>query len=219
MQTSRNRLEASQLEGFRPVELTGYIALPDTQKSKNQTTKNVTLPDVVAVRIRQARERKGLSFSDLHKVTGISRTALHDYESGRTKPGARELGLLCEAMRVTPNWLLLGTEDPFKERRGLKALLQLRSGPAMLAVSTLILPIAMGTFNEDELEALLTLIATILEAQDKDLYRRFSAMAEIFAEQMGSGTEAEVLAFSARAKEPGFWPHLESEVQERLKQY
>lgn len=185
-------------------------------KPQDKATEYLSLPDAVTVRIRQARERSGLSFSDLHKVTGISRTALHDYESGRTKPGSRELGLLCEAMRVTPNWLLFGTEEPFKERRGLKSLLKLRSGPAMVAASSLILPIAVGSFGEEELEALLTLIGTMLEAQDKELYRRFSVIAEIFAELMGTGTEAEVLAVSAKAKEPGFWDKLEREVQERI---
>jgi transcriptional regulator with XRE-family HTH domain len=41
---------------------------------------------------------------------GISRTALIGYEQGSSSPGLREVRLLCEVLRVTPNWLVYGTE-------------------------------------------------------------------------------------------------------------
>jgi transcriptional regulator with XRE-family HTH domain len=42
---------------------------------------------------------------------GISRMSMIRYESGENTPGAREIRVLCDALWVTPNWLLLGTID------------------------------------------------------------------------------------------------------------
>lgn len=45
---------------------------------------------------------------------GISRTAIIGYEQGSTKPGLREIKLLCEVLRVSPNWLIYGTDAAAK---------------------------------------------------------------------------------------------------------
>lgn len=86
---------------------------------------SISLPQIddgVGSRIRQAREGKGWTqlvlsnrtrFDDPEKK-GISRTVIVGYEAGTHKPGAREIRLLCEALHVTPNWLLFGTENPFE---------------------------------------------------------------------------------------------------------
>lgn len=46
---------------------------------------------------------------------GISRQSLVRYESGDTMPGARELRILCDALWVPANWLLLGKVDSMTE--------------------------------------------------------------------------------------------------------
>lgn len=69
--------------------------------------------DGVAVHLKRARFEKGLSVRELHEKTGISQAVLYGYEGGKTKPGARELTLICQALRVSPNVLLFGSEDPF----------------------------------------------------------------------------------------------------------
>ncbi len=69
-------------------------------------------------RIRAAREARGLSQTALAARTqmgdstgkGVGRTVLFGYESGKFRPGAREIRLLCQALSVTPNWLILGDE-------------------------------------------------------------------------------------------------------------
>jgi transcriptional regulator with XRE-family HTH domain len=63
----------------------------------------------------RARTKAGLSISDLHDKTQISRAVLLGYERGRTRPGAREIKLLCEALKITPNKLIFGTEEPFEK--------------------------------------------------------------------------------------------------------
>ncbi|HGL6718391.1 helix-turn-helix domain-containing protein [Burkholderia contaminans] len=68
--------------------------------------------DVIAIQLKASREARGLSVSQLHASTGIARTALHDYEAGRYKPGANEIRKLCEALGITPNKLLTGRDNP-----------------------------------------------------------------------------------------------------------
>lgn len=42
---------------------------------------------------------------------GISKASIVRYEGGDSFPGARELRILCDALWITPNWLLLGAID------------------------------------------------------------------------------------------------------------
>lgn len=78
--------------------------------------------DGIGERVKTAREGRQWTQAILSTRTkladpngeGISRTVLVGYESGKYKPGARELRLLAEALHVTPNWLLYGTEKPLR---------------------------------------------------------------------------------------------------------
>lgn len=79
------------------------------------------LDEGIGSRIRQARERRGWTQNVLsvrsrmtdQEQKGISRTVIVGYEAGTHKPGAREIKLLCEALKISPNWLLFGQENPF----------------------------------------------------------------------------------------------------------
>jgi transcriptional regulator with XRE-family HTH domain len=104
--------------------------------------------DALGERIREAREGRGWTQQILSNRTkiadpndeGISRTVLVGYEAGKTKPGAREIRILAEALNVTPNWLLLGNMTPTKAEMPSLAFLEggnelekaLRIGLAML---------------------------------------------------------------------------------------
>ncbi|MDD5176061.1 MAG: helix-turn-helix transcriptional regulator [Sterolibacterium sp.] len=173
--------------------------------------------DGLAIRIRIARERKGLSLSKLHEQSGISKTALHDYESGRTKPGARELKILCELLEITPNLMIFGTEEPLKPREGLRSLVKLRSGPAMFVAAMFLIPIIAASLDEDQIESLLVLVASLLEARDKETYRNVSAIAEVVAEQFGTGSPAEIAALSQKVNDPVFMAELQAKVLARVK--
>lgn len=84
----------------------------------------IAAPDRFAKEIgeRIAAARNGLGFSQqaLHVRTkladpekiGISRAVLSLYETGTNKPGAREIRILCNTLKVSPNWLLYGSESP-----------------------------------------------------------------------------------------------------------
>lgn len=80
--------------------------------------------DGVGDRIRHARERRNWTQEALSRITkqldvdgkGISRSVLAYYEKGRFRPGTRELRILYSALGLTPNWLVLGEEDPHRLR-------------------------------------------------------------------------------------------------------
>ncbi|HJV82452.1 helix-turn-helix transcriptional regulator [Noviherbaspirillum sp.] len=75
----------------------------------------------IGERLREAREAKGLTQSQLAELTkradkdhkGISRAVVSLYEAGTNRPGPKELRLLCESLRVTPSYLIYGNNDPF----------------------------------------------------------------------------------------------------------
>jgi transcriptional regulator with XRE-family HTH domain len=75
--------------------------------------------DEIGERIRATRKVLDISVDELAALTalcdqrrgaGISRATIYAYEANDSKPGARELRILCEALDVSPNWLLLGQE-------------------------------------------------------------------------------------------------------------
>lgn len=74
--------------------------------------------NTIGVRLRAAREARGLSQTALATRTkladvtgkGVARTVLVGYEAGTFRPGAREIRLICQALSITPNWLILGAE-------------------------------------------------------------------------------------------------------------
>lgn len=85
---------------------------------ENSTPPRPLPEDGIADRLRIVRERLGLTQAEFALRTkdhdpegrGVSRTVLVGYESGKFKPGARELRAICDAFKVTPQWLLYGSE-------------------------------------------------------------------------------------------------------------
>ena len=141
------------------------------------------MPDIIAVEIQRARQDAGLSVAELSKATGISKAVLHGYERGRTKPGARELRLLSETLRVSPNRLLLGTDDFETERPRFTALYRkFRTRPGLInIVGTILFPMAVGLLDEHEAESLLTLIDSLIRSKDPVTGRRMAVLATVMA--------------------------------------
>ena len=131
------------------------------QKSMAITTQSADPTDLVAFELKKAREASGMSFSDLHRITGLSRTTIHQYESELRKPGAREIRLLCDALRVTPNQLLYGTEQPFKEKSRLHALLDVSNED----LRTARLAMFLTMLNKNERDAWITLLGESIKSR------------------------------------------------------
>lgn len=74
-------------------------------------------------RLHETRESMRLTQGDLANLTksldadekGISRAVISLYEAGTNRPSPREIRLLCESLRVTPNYLIYGDDNPFDE--------------------------------------------------------------------------------------------------------
>ncbi|WP_162241060.1 helix-turn-helix domain-containing protein [Acidovorax sp. Leaf78] len=81
-------------------------------KSAAPTEKLVLYPELV-----QAREKLGLTQAQLASESGVSLSAIKSYEIGRTFPGAREIRQLCKVLKLTPNKLLFGVDDPFSSQQ------------------------------------------------------------------------------------------------------
>lgn len=94
-----------------------------TDDAKTPTSSvNPAPEDGMGYRIKDRRKELGLSVEQLSALTvkfdhwkskGVSSASIFRYEKvgpDGSLPGAREICLLCAALNVTPNWLLLGDE-------------------------------------------------------------------------------------------------------------
>lgn len=90
-------------------------------QNDNKNTKIKVPEDDLGARIREIREKKGLTQEALSILTkypqidpegrGLSRPSIVGYEQGKNLPDARGLRLLSTALEVTPSWLVLGKYD------------------------------------------------------------------------------------------------------------
>lgn len=173
-------------------------------------------PDIIAIELRRARESRGLTHTDLHRITGISRSVLFGYETGRTKPGAKELRLLSEALQVNPNRLLFGNDEPFKPRTGLRSIVKLRNSPMGILAATIIFPVVFATLDDDQLESILVLLSSLIEARDKDAAKKITAFAEVMSEIIGDGSPESMSEIAAKSKDPNFMEALNKKMEEKL---
>lgn len=75
----------------------------------------------LGLRLKESRENERLTQGELADRTkladieniGITRNVISFIESGRTQPAPRDIRLLCEALRISPNFLIYGNDNPF----------------------------------------------------------------------------------------------------------
>jgi transcriptional regulator with XRE-family HTH domain len=77
---------------------------------KTQEDKNASHSDF-ATRLKQLRLQKGLSQSDLGKITNTHYTQIGRYELGKAKPSSETLKLLADALDVSSDYLYDGVEE------------------------------------------------------------------------------------------------------------
>lgn len=59
-------------------------------------------------RVKQAMSEQGISQSELVKLTGISRSGISQYLSGKNIPRQKALTAIADALNVSPEWLVEG---------------------------------------------------------------------------------------------------------------
>ncbi|HEY8414796.1 MAG TPA: helix-turn-helix transcriptional regulator, partial [Thermaerobacter sp.] len=67
---------------------------------------------IIAVRIRERRERLGWTQAEPAQATGTTRATVGNYEAGRREPDAATLLRLARALGTSVSYLLGETDDP-----------------------------------------------------------------------------------------------------------
>lgn len=163
--------------------------MPDTKKPPAIDA----LAKEIGERIAKARNGLGWSQQALQAHTrivdpenkGVSRAVLSLYETGVNKPGARELRLLCDALKVTPNWLLYGTDTPASAIQ--PSLEFMRDNDLKLSTR---LAFAMLAIDPKEREAIATVVFSLLEKQLGDI--KLSSLMTM-ASMLHDGLQKEIL--------------------------
>lgn len=169
------------------------------QPTRTAASSKVAVPeDEVGKRIQQKRNEFGWSQSGLAERTkhadangeGISRTVISGYETGEYKPGARELRILCETLKVSPNWLLYARETPFEVLQ--PSLEMTRVGAHEHEASVpMRLAFAMWALDRHERDALYSLVLSMAGRKLGD--RKLSGLM-LFASMINDGVVKELKA-------------------------
>jgi len=144
----------------------------------------------IGQRLLEARNGLGLSQQALHTRTklhdseglGISRAVLSLYETGVNKPGAREIRILCETLKITPNWLLFGTDSPAQTLqasmeflRGNELTVSVRLAFGMLALEPLereaIASLLFSLLNKNMGDIQLSMLMSMANVMASDMHR------------------------------------------------
>lgn len=136
--------------------------------------------DFIAIQLRRAREQADISVIELSRLTGLSKTVLHGYERGRTKPGAREIRFLSIALNVSPNWLVFGNDEFDQGKRTLSSIYRkIKVKPGLGAVlASLYVPMVAAFLDEAEMESLLTLVEALVRAKHAETADKMLVVAE-----------------------------------------
>ena len=62
----------------------------------------------ISERLFSIMKTKGISVSELARMTGISRHTIFDWQKKNTNPGADKIMLICESLNISPQELLVG---------------------------------------------------------------------------------------------------------------
>ncbi len=141
---------------------------PSTEKDDSVKRDPANDSDSISFQLQSARVDAGLSIADLSKQTGISKTVLHGYERARTKPGAREIRLLCAALQISPNRLLFGSDEFEANPSEFTSFYRkVRARPELAGLFyTMCMPLMASLMDEEEVMSLLRIVAGLMRARN-----------------------------------------------------
>lgn len=62
----------------------------------------------ISQRLFEIMKEKDISVGQLSRLTGISRQTIYDWQKKNTNPGADKIMVICEALQIVPEELLIG---------------------------------------------------------------------------------------------------------------
>lgn len=147
----------------------------------------------MGARIREARDNAQMTSAELHRQTRISKSSLTRYEKGERYPGTAELRLICDALNVSPQYLIYGHEETqFEPMRSELLEFDIESDEQFAALSAVLLQ----TLSRPDREAMIQLMISIATLRaGKDPIRRLASTLAEFADN--SGEQLEAIAESA----------------------
>lgn len=133
-------------------------------------------------RLQMVREAKALTQAKVAELTrradkegkGLSRAVVSFYEAGTTRPGPKEIRLLCEVLQVSPSYLIYGSEDPFNQRTDYDRFLNLGRTDAEHDAFILYL---FSRLESPQKMAMLQLMRDLLNLSEKGFSKRMKAEA------------------------------------------
>lgn len=185
---------------------------PDGQQSPVRDPANEV--DLISVQLQSARTQANLSVIELSKLTGISKTVLHGYERGRTKPGAREIRLLSAALNISPNRLILGNDEFATDRPRFTSIYRkIQSRPSIgFMLAMMYMPFVTPLLDEDELRSILTLIEALVRAKHPETAENMAIMAD----EMTKYFEAVTLPDGSMTVDPATLPEMIANIQTKV---
>lgn len=66
---------------------------------------NIASYIVIGYRLKEAREQKNLTQQQLADLIGASHNSINDWENDKNKPDLDTIGMLCDVLDITPNYL------------------------------------------------------------------------------------------------------------------
>jgi transcriptional regulator with XRE-family HTH domain len=157
----------------------------------------------IASTLIRARNEQGMTQATLAEVSGVSRSAIKGYETGRNMPGSRELKQLCRALKVTPNALLFGSENPdfASEPNALRDILD---EPESAASGRVRLAALSALLTNDEQGSLLKLVQSLTIARHGiEVVRQHAISADLMIGlQRAWNADAQRVATGAASPDP-----------------
>lgn len=71
----------------------------------------------IGQRVKELREKKGMSLAALAEATGLKKSGLSAYENDKYEPSAKATISLSEALGITTDFLLTGKNPPIIEKK------------------------------------------------------------------------------------------------------
>lgn len=69
---------------------------------------------IISERIFCIMKERGMNQQEFAKKTGISQSVISDWKRKKTNPSADKIAVICKALDITPNELLLDMEDHYR---------------------------------------------------------------------------------------------------------
>ncbi len=65
----------------------------------------------ISERLFSILDERDISIPELGRMTGISRFTINDWHKKKTNPGSDKIMIICEALEITPEELLMGGRE------------------------------------------------------------------------------------------------------------